>query len=89
VIFYDFHKDNIIASLKKIIHLSDSFAAWYKSWKLHVAFTLHESAFGMAAGWHFFPTSCGKSICGGLSGTYKRGHIAVALWRESPIEVAV
>jgi len=60
LIFYDFHKDHIIASLKKIIHLSDSFAAWYKSWKIHVAFTLHESAFGMAAGWHFFPLPVGS-----------------------------
>jgi hypothetical protein len=89
VIFHDFHKDSIIASLKKIIHLSDNFAAWYKSWKIHVTFTLHQNAFGMAAGWHLFPTFCGKSTYSGLIGTCKRGHIAVALWCESPIEVAV
>lgn len=58
--------------ISKIIYFSDGAGAQYKNKKNFVNLTHHQKDFGLAAEWHFFPTSHGKGACDGLGGTLKR-----------------
>lgn len=56
----------------KIHYFSDGAAAQYKNYKNFANLIQHKEDFGIAAEWHFFATSHGKSPCDGVGGTVKR-----------------
>lgn len=56
----------------KLIYFSDGAASQYKNHKNLSNLCYHQSDYGLAAEWHFFATSHGKSPCDGLGGTTKR-----------------
>jgi len=64
-------KDNL-PHIRKIFYFSDGAAAQYKNFKNFANLSFHHEEFGIAAEWHFFATSHGKSPCDGVGGTVKR-----------------
>ena len=58
--------------VKKVKYFSDGAASQYKNFKNFSNLMRHESDFKLAAEWHFFATSHGKSVCDGIGGTIKR-----------------
>lgn len=81
-----FIKENIV-KIRKIIYFSDGAGAQYKNKKNFANLTHHVKDFGLAAEWHFFPTSHGKGACDGLGGTLKRLAARTSLQRkDNPIQ---
>jgi len=70
-----------IGQPKYIKYFSDGCAAQYKNRKMFVNLCHHELDFGVAAEWHFFATSHGKSPCDGIGGTVKRLAARASLQR--------
>ena len=62
----------LITDLRLIMYWSDGAAGQYKNCKNFQNLLKHEEDFGVAAEWHFFATSHGKSPCDGIGGTVKR-----------------
>jgi len=58
--------------IKAIKYFSDGAASQYKNFKNFANLLHHQEDFGLAAEWHFFATSHGKSPCDGIGGTVKR-----------------
>jgi hypothetical protein len=83
VTFHDFHKTNIIASLKKQLGI--------KVRKFVSLLHCTRVPLEWQQGGIFFPLCVGSphAMVLVVLKTYKRGHIAVALLGESPVEVAV
>ncbi|CAH0550783.1 unnamed protein product [Brassicogethes aeneus] len=82
----DFIKKNL-NHITKITYFSDGASAQYKNKKNFANLTHHVKDFGLAAEWHFFPTSHGKGACDGLGGTLKRLAARTSLQRVSnPIQ---
>ena len=59
-------------STERIIYFSEGAVSQYKNYTNFTNLCYHEADFGLAAEWHFFATSHGKSQCEGLCGTVKR-----------------
>lgn len=76
-----------LKQISEIIYFSDGSGAQYKNKKNFANLIYHEKDFGLAAEWHFFPTSHGKGACDGLGGTLKRLAARASLQRVSnPIQ---
>ncbi|KAL5510770.1 hypothetical protein EMCRGX_G006371 [Ephydatia muelleri] len=60
------------AKPKRIVYMSDGCAGQYKNCYNFTNLCYHEADFGVAAEWHFFATSHGKSAADGIGGTVKR-----------------
>lgn len=67
----DFLKDSL-PKIKRVKYFSDGAASQYKNFKNFQNLLFHYDDFGLAAEWHFFATSHGKSPCDGIGGTVKR-----------------
>jgi hypothetical protein len=67
-----FIENTFESPLKKIVYFSDGSTAQYKNRRNLLKITCHNENFGVAADWHFFATSHGKSACDGVGGTLKR-----------------
>jgi len=81
----EFIKTNL-KGVDKIIYFSDGASAQYKNKKNFINITHHLQDFGIAAEWHFFPTSHGKGPCDGIGGTLKRLAARASLQRiNNPI----
>ena len=68
----------------KLKNFSDGAASQYKKHKNFANVCHHKSDYGLAAEWHFFATSHGKSPCNGLGGTTKRLVARASL--QAPVE---
>ena len=66
---------------KKIIYVSDGCAGQYKNCYNFSNICHHLDDFGVAAEWHFFATSHGKSAADGIGGTVKRTATKASLQR--------
>ena len=66
------HTSDNLPHIRKVFYFSDGSAAQYKNFKNFSNLTFHNEEFGIAAEWHFFATSHGKSPCDGVGGTVKR-----------------
>ncbi|XP_033127584.1 uncharacterized protein LOC117125231, partial [Anneissia japonica] len=66
------HLRTVLPSISKAIYFSDGAASQYKNCKNFSNLRHHKDDFGLAAEWHFFATSHGKSPCDGIGGTVKR-----------------
>jgi hypothetical protein len=67
--FYAFQKvviqciKTLDSNMRKIPHFSDGAASQYKNRKKFADLVNHKNDFGIAAEWHFFATSHGRSPC--------------------------
>ncbi|KYM99353.1 hypothetical protein ALC62_01883 [Cyphomyrmex costatus] len=82
----EFIKQNL-PKITKIIYFSDGASAQYKNRKNFINLSHHKADFGIAAEWHFFPTSHGKGPSDGIGGTLKRLAARASLQRiDNPIQ---
>jgi hypothetical protein len=66
-----------------MVYFSDRSAAQYKNRKKLLNITCHNEEFGVAAEWHFFAASHGKSACDGVGGTLKMLAAKASLQRPN------
>ena len=60
------HVKQLLPGVCHVKYLSDGAASQYKNHKNFTIVCCHSSDLGLSAEWHFFATSHGKSICGGI-----------------------
>ena len=72
---------NSFPRLLKIHYFSDGCAGQYKNKYNFTNLYHHFNDFGLAAEWHFFATSHGKSACDGIGGIVKRATATASLQR--------
>ena len=71
----------------KIFYVSDGCSAQYKNRKNFVNLCHHLEDFGIAAEWHFFATSHGKTAADGIAGTLKRLATKASLQRPTDNQI--
>ncbi|KAL5508956.1 hypothetical protein EMCRGX_G004228, partial [Ephydatia muelleri] len=75
------------AKPKRIVYMSDGCAGQYKNCYNFTNLCYHEEDFGVAAEWHFFATSHGKSAADGIGGTVKRTAAKASLQRPKEDQI--